>query len=193
MKKKILFVPTLSEFSRLLHATSNIDNKVSFISESLYYPKLIKEIDKDELLKGVPNVIEIAQNLKYEFEIPDTVSNCKVKVYSWETLSDCDCYDNFEKYSIILIDGCGDTSMKISLFEDGSVVKATYPKINIPVQQQMQGQYVPYSYGPSSYSYRYAGPTAFNVIYDTNNPIYELHPANKDERIVVYEYSDVKY
>lgn len=199
MKKKILFVSSIIEFGRLLNATSNIEPGSSFISELLYYPKLIKKIDTDELHCGIPNVIQITPELKYEFEIPYTITNCKVEVYSWETLSDPDAYSSFEKYTIIIFDGPeSNVFMKVSFFEDGSIVKAIYPKITIAQAPQMI-QPSSYPYGlcnyPSSYSYGYAAipSSVFKTSYDYKSPTYETVPANNDEKIIVYEYSGIKY
>ena len=199
MKKKILFVSSIIEFGKILNATSNIEPGSSFISELLYYPKLIKKIDTDELHYGIPNVVQITPELKYEFEIPFTIQKCKVEVYSWETLSDPDAYSSFEKYTIIIFDGPeSNVFMKVSFFEDGSIVKAIYPKITIAQAPQMI-QSSSYPYGlcnyPSSYSYGYAAipGSVFKTSYDYKNPTYETVPANGDEKIIVYEYSGIKY
>ena len=202
MKKKILFVSSVIEFGMLLDATSKIEPGTSFISESLYYPKLIKKIDTDELHYGIPNVVQITPELKYEFEIPFTIQKCKVEVYSWQTLSDPDAYSNFEKYTILIFDGPeANVFMKVSFFEDGSIAKAIYPKIEIATQTAQMVQ--PYSYGlglglhpyQSAYSYRYnAIPmSSIRTSYDYNNPTYETVSVNGDEKLIVYEYSGIKY
>lgn len=202
MKKKILFVSSIIEFGKILNATSKIDPGTSFISELLYYPKLIKKIDTDELHYGIPNVVQITPELKYEFEIPFTIQKCKVEVYSWQTLSDPDAYSNFEKYTILIFDGPeANVFMKVSFFRDGSIAKAIYPKIEIATQTAQIVQ--PYSYGlglglqpyQSSYSYVHniIPMSSIKTSYDYKSPTYETVPANNDEKIIVYEYSGIKY
>lgn len=200
MKKKILFVSSVIEFGMLLNATSKIEPGTSFISESLYYPKLIKKIDTDELHYGIPNVVQITPELKYEFEIPFTIQKCKVEVYSWQTLSDPDSYSNFEKYTILIFDGPeANVFMKVSFFRDGSIAKAIYPKIEIATQTAQIVQ--PYSYGlglqpyQSSYSYGHSviPMSSIRTSYDYENPTYETVPVSGNEKIIVYEYSGIKY
>ena len=203
MKKKILFVSSVIEFRMLLNATSKIEPGTSFISESLYYPKLIKKIDTDELHYGIPNVVQITPELKYEFEIPYTIQKCRVEVYSWQTLSDPDAYSNFEKYTILIFDAYEDNNVfkKVSFFRDGSIAKAIYPKIEIATQAVQMAQ--PYSYGlglglhsyPSSHSYGYGNipMSSIRTSYDYKNPTYETVPVNGNEKLIVYEYSGIKY
>ena len=194
MKKKILFVSSLKEFAKLLNVTSNIEPGSSFISESLYYPKLIKKIDTDKLHSGIPNVIQITPELKYEFELPYIIANCKVEVYSWEPQKDSDEYSNFEKYTILILDGpCSNVFMKVSFFEDGSIAKAIYPKISMVTQIPQVVQSYPYSVYPScslySYPYSYGCNSVPSTSYDIEHPTYEIHSVNIYEKPILYEYS----
>lgn len=183
MKKKIVFIPTLIRFSNILNSTSHFKPNTP-IAKLIYYPTLLKTIDHDELSHSIPNIIDITPEISYELVIPYDVSDCKANVYVWKTSGDYIDYSQFENATILVYDRFeANILMKVSLFKDGSFVKATYPKIFKPVS------HVDSIFSP----YRRDDQPEIILGYNTECPIYECHSANSDERIIVYEYSDLIY
>lgn len=202
MKSNILFVPTFDRFIKLLNLADACKPQVP---AHLYYPVLETRYYKDTLPGWTPGsnvLIDIGNNDDYEVTIPYTISksDCAIEVYTWKTNDDISCYSQFERKTIIIIDR-GMPCIRIAFFEDGSIIKTIYQKKLVPnnavsaypVQPNtlFTKPYISHSILPYSYSYN---PNYYNNdVYDFEKPVHISipHPSRSDEKIIVYEYSDL--
>lgn len=206
MKSNILFVPTFDRFIKLLNLADVCKPQVP---AHLYYPVLETRYDKDTLPGWTPGsnvLVDLGNDEYYEVTIPDTInnSNCAIEVYTWKTNDDISCYSQFERKTIIIIDG-GMPCIRIAFFEDGSIIKTIYQKKSVPNNAvpvypaqpnpffiKPYASISPYSYGSPIY-YNSATYGGYDEVYDFEKPIHIPipHPHRSDEKIIVYEYSDL--
>lgn len=211
MKSNILFVPTFDRFIKLLNLADACKPQVP---AHLYYPVLETRYDKDTLAlagwtPGSNVLIDIGNNDEYEVTIPDTISksDCAIEVYTWKTNDDISCYSQFERKTIIIIDR-GMPCIRIAFFEDGSIIKTIYQKKLVPnnavsaypvqpntlfTKPYISPSILPYSYSysPNYYNNEICG--GYDEVYDFEKPVHISipHPSRSDEKIIVYEYSDL--